>query len=219
MNNLNDPTQNYLVVRMLEGFHRIKKTPDTRVPIMYNTLAAICTVLHQICFSQYEVILFKAVYTLAFFGLFRVSELVVSSQLQADRPLFITDVEIMAGARQIGIRLRKSKTNQRGAPTMVNVFAIDSPCCPVRALQALLIRRPKSVYLFCHQDGKPLTRYQFGAVLAKATVTLKLPKANYQTHSFRIGAASWLAQKGVADSVIKKLGRWQSNAFKRYIRS
>ncbi len=75
---------------------------------------------------------------------------------------------------------------------MVNVFAIDSPCCPVRALQALLIRRPKSVYLFCHQDGKPLTRYQFGAVLAKATVTLKLPKANYQTHSFRlVRLAGW----------------------------
>ena len=42
--------------------------------------------------------------------------------------------------------------------------------------------------------------------------------AHFRSHSFRIGAATWLASKGVLDEAIKHMGRWSSNAFKRYIR-
>ena len=37
-------------------------------------------------------------------------------------------------------------------------------------------------------------------------------------HSFRIGAATTAAEKGVEDSLIKTLGRWESNAYQTYIR-
>ena len=41
----------------------------------------------------------------------------------------------------------------------------------------------------------------------------------YKAHSFRIGAASWASAKGFSDSQIRLLGRWQSSAFLRYIRT
>ena len=72
--------------------------------------------------------------------------------------------------------------------------------------------------LFCHRDGSPLTRYQFGAVLSKVISKLQLNTACYKTHSFRIGAATWLARKGVSHDAIKAMGRWSSDAFRRYIR-
>ncbi|XP_074657153.1 uncharacterized protein LOC141910317 [Tubulanus polymorphus] len=42
--------------------------------------------------------------------------------------------------------------------------------------------------------------------------------ASYTSHSFRIGAATNAATNGVPEPVIRELGRWKSDAFKRYIR-
>ena len=41
----------------------------------------------------------------------------------------------------------------------------------------------------------------------------------YAGHSFRIGAATMAALAEVPDSTIQMLGRWNSTAFLRYIRS
>ncbi len=92
VSNVVDTAQNYVVVKMLEGFRRMRNRADSRVPILYDTLISICNGLPTICSTHYEALLFKAAYTLAFFGLFRVSELVFTSPLQADRPLFFTDM-------------------------------------------------------------------------------------------------------------------------------
>ena len=40
---------------------------------------------------------------------------------------------------------------------------------------------------------------------------------NINTHSFRIGGASAAASAGVPDSQIQILGRWSSDAYRRYI--
>ena len=41
---------------------------------------------------------------------------------------------------------------------------------------------------------------------------------SYSGHSFRIGAATTAAEKGVDDSIIKTLGRWESLAYLQYIK-
>ena len=41
---------------------------------------------------------------------------------------------------------------------------------------------------------------------------------DYCGHSFRIGAATTAARKGVEDSIIKTLGRWESVAYLQYVR-
>ncbi len=44
-------------------------------------------------------------------------------------------------------------------------------------------------------------------------------KANFSSHSFRIGAATSAAQKGLTKHQIQTLGRWSSEAFQSYIRT
>ncbi len=41
----------------------------------------------------------------------------------------------------------------------------------------------------------------------------------YSGHSFRRGAATMAAKRGMDDSVIKMLGRWKSSAFQLYVRT
>ena len=55
--------------------------------------------------------------------------------------------------------------------------------------------------------------------LHKCLSVCGLDSSRYKGHSFRIGAASLVVEKGLSDSQIRAMGRWNSNAFRKYIRS
>ena len=138
-----------------------------------------------------------------------------------DKPLQVTDIINFQQGKQFQVRLRQSKTNQCGPPQLVHISAINTTSCPVKAMYNYLKIKPRNNNnncLFCHADGSPLSRYQFGAVLSKVIRSLQLNEAIFKTHSFRIGAATWLAKQGFSDDTIKKMGRWTSDSFKKYIR-
>lgn len=218
---LPDTASTFTIKKILEGYRRSKPTHDTRMPITYDILHSICIRLESVCTCNYECHLFRAAFTLAFFGLFRVSELVFTSEQLADAPLFVQDIIGALPASPFQVRLRRSKTNQQGPPILVPIAAIGTPACPVASMNAYLQIRSQSHasrYLFLHSDGSPLTRYQFGAVLTKAIRSTNIDAAGFKSHSFRIGAATWLAKKGVAYNVIQRMGRWSSDTFRRYIR-
>jgi hypothetical protein len=65
---------------------------------------------------------------------------------------------------------------------------------------------------------KPITRYQFSAVLRKVLISDGIQSDNFKSHSFRIGTASEASVNGISDSKIMELGRWKSQAVKNYLR-
>ncbi len=73
--------------------------------------------------------------------------------------------------------------------------------------------------LFRLSDGRPLTRIRFITRVRQALLTLGLSSGDYMGHSFRIGAATTAAERGLPSSMIQKLGRWRSTAFLGYIRT
>ena len=218
--NLEDPTAVFIVKKLLEGFRRKRQRRDVRAPIIEAILQKICSVLSDICFSTYESCLFKASYLPAYNGLLRVSEIVFTNHINANRPLLFSDVQFTDGSQAVLISIRVSKTNQSEAPTILRIPRSGNPslCC-VTAVQNYLRLRPcHSQYFFRHINGSPLTWSQFTGVLAKAIRCLGLPTQVYTSHSFRIGHASDLASKGVSNETIKKVGRWKSDVMERYIR-
>ena len=85
--------------------------------------------------------------------------------------------------------------------------------CPVKALLPhLAVCGSTEGPLFITKEGSPLTRHRFN------TEPSWLEATHYNTHSFRIGAATSAKQAGISDLCIKMLGRWQSNAYETYIR-
>ena len=74
------------------------------------------------------------------------------------------------------------------------------------------------VTLFVMEDGQYLTRELFGAQLNTILQEAGLNAKDYNTHSFRIGAATSARKAGISDASIQMLGRWKSDAYKVYIR-
>ena len=72
--------------------------------------------------------------------------------------------------------------------------------------------------LFQFMGGEPVS-YAFVSKHLHNTVSLiGLNPALYKGHSFRIGAATQAAQQGFSENCIQKMGRWNSDAVRRYIR-
>ena len=89
----------------------------------------------------------------------------------------------------------------------------------ISAMIVYLNMRPNIQWpLFCHLNGKFLTRYQFHSILSAALRFLNYDVQKKTTHSFRIGAATFAFINGKTENEIKTVGRWNSATYKRYIR-
>ena len=219
LNSWYDPSQLFVIKKLLEGCKRSRKRCDSRAPVTQKMLNAICQSLATICYNEYESIMFKSVYCLAYYGLLRVSEVTFASVLQADRPLKLRDISFNRDAAVL-LTIRMAKNNQRGQPTIIKIPCMpDDSMCPVCLLRSYLkLRSNQPGQLFIHGNGKPLTRSQFSSVLDKAVRGSEFKHEHIKSHSFRIGRASELASLGVDSDIIKTMGRWKSDAYKSYIR-
>lgn len=116
--NVPDPTINVVVHKMLLGYRRdVGVNRDLRQPITLDILERILPALTHVCHSIYEAVLFRAVFSLAFFGFMRVGEITADSR-SAPRAsvLHITDLFVRSvnGKSELQVFIRKSKTNQYG---------------------------------------------------------------------------------------------------------
>lgn len=219
LNDFEDNTSRFIVRKLIDGVKRSRAPQkDTRLPISRELLGRIVSTLPCICKSNYESRLFQAAYSLAFHGLFRVGELTVCPTNNSNHTIAIANVNIRDD--NLEIYLGSSKTDQFGKGITIHIPAQgDRRTCPVVLLRDFMQNRPLiGGPLFCHFDGKPLTRYQFSSLLNRALSTLGITNSRHTSHSFRIGMATTLALEGLSDDHIKNLGRWKSSAYVRYIR-
>ena len=116
------------------------------------------------------------------------------------------------------IIIQKSKTDQIGSSTKVDITPHNNfilhPVATIKHVSPVA----ETAILLTHLNTKPLTKYQFQAVLQKALQFIGVP-GHFRSHSFRIGMATELAKMGLSESEIKAKGRWRSSAYLSYIRT
>ena len=116
----------------------------------------------------------------------------------------------------VQIRVKQSQTDpfRRGVDLFVG--QTGTALCPVAAmLDYLSVRGMSSGPLFRFEDGRPLTRQH---AVREGLKQAGVDQRKYCGHSFRIGAATTAAARGVEDSIIKTLGRWESLAYLQYVK-
>lgn len=216
-----DVTKHFVVSRLLVGCRRRHSRTDVRCPITMPILKKLLSALPAVR-NSYDAILFKACFLAAFWGFLRIGEFTANSRSTSDVSLEGRDVIVDGSAprRHVRLHIRSSKTDQQGQGCYILMPEADGcPLCPVQAvLDYMAIRPQSSGAFFCRFDGNHVTRREFTAVLRKCLSFLDLPVARFTSHSFRIGAATSAAMAGFDSGEIQNMGRWSSDAHKRYVR-
>ncbi|XP_035667311.1 uncharacterized protein LOC118409987 isoform X1 [Branchiostoma floridae] len=220
--NLQDPTSTFVVRKLM---HSIQKNhvPDGRLPITPPILSQLIDALKFIKTTYYNQCLYEAMFTFMFYSLARISEVTVTNSSQ--HTLTLADLRGNLDSNSgLTSFLVQFKTYKHSSPSAQSTIQIqphpDSPHCPVVSLAKYLQLRGRNPgYLFQRRDGCPVTSDNFAKALRACVLQVKLDPQKYTSHSFRIGAATQAALQGVSDSNLRLLGRWTSDAFKKYIRT
>ncbi|XP_069829455.1 uncharacterized protein [Dendropsophus ebraccatus] len=215
---VHDATKEFLVRQSVAGYRKLRVSKDGRRPLSFGMLSRLVGALDGLCTDGFECALFRAAFSLAFFGAFRISELISRSCLSDDGMLC---GDVCWSVDRVSCLLRRSKTDRTGRGKSVVLYPVaGSPACPVRCVGDYLVLRPvgRGSSFLVHQDGRALSRFQFIAVFRKGLERLGLPPREFASHSFRIGAATEAVRCGLDESVVRQIGRWESARFRSYVR-
>ena len=161
---------------------------------------------------------------LCFFGFLRSGEVVTSKEMDYDIHSHLCFGDIKVDSRTspsfLQVRIKASKTDPFRQGVSLYIGAADGPLCPVSAvLSYMVVRGDAPGPLFIWANGRYLTREKFVTGVRRALELAGLDSKRYAGHSFRVGAATIAARCGIQDALIKTLGRWESSAYTRYIRT
>ena len=221
LSGLPDPTRVFYIIQMLKGYGKNGSRLDSRLPITLPVLTSMLQGSSQIKGSGYQICQFKAMCSLAFFAFLRIGE-ITTAKKRSCQPLQMQHIEHVhdSGKRVASIKLtfHDFKHNYDQRPFTL-ILHRQAAACPVQLLlDYLVMRGNQEGAIFIRQDGTPVSRDEFSSRLSEAITVCGLDPSRYKGHSFRIGAASHAAERGMSDSQIRIMGRWKSNAFQKYIR-
>ena len=158
---------------------------------------------------------------LAFFGCFRLSNLVPLSKGKFDPLKQLRRNDIKFGKDYVLIFYKWSKTNQNSRKvSWIPIGSVKDPRFNVKyQFQRLfiLVNAPSDAPLFSFSHSDFHSRYTLVKLLDLCVQHAGLSAADYSWHSFRRGAAVFAFELGLTDSAVMLLGDWSSEAFKNYL--
>lgn len=218
-----DPTQSFLIKKLLNSIQRGTYQRDNRLPITPEILEKLTASLRYTTSSAYQYHMLKAMYLLAFHAFLRVGEM--TNNRSSSNVLQFEDIKVVKNSSgtlcQLELTFHSFKGHYNIRPITLAISATSQKpdLCPVQAVQQYLyLRGQQSGPLFCFPRVQPVSYGYFSDCLKHSLSWAGLSHLRVTTHSFRIGAASYAASRGIPDDEIQQMGRWQSLAFKRYIR-
>ena len=217
---VNGPPKVFWVIEILKGYGKLDSRVDTRLPITLPILRNIVQQTPSLCSSEYRAYLFQAMCTTAFFAFLRIGEITCCPRsptvLQIDQVVKLLDTSGKIPGLKIMFANFKHSYNR---PNVTLTLHRRTDICPVQSLLDYFACRGVSAGpLFRTRDGHAVSRKLFTDHLAILFRACGLDFNKYKGHSFRIGAATFAAECGYSDAQIRLMGRWKSDAFRKYIR-
>ena len=217
---LPDNTAAFIVKKLLDVCKSEDTVSETRRPITASLLAMIIPVLYRVTQSQYDLCMYKSLFTFMYAACLRVGE-AIASGTNLDHVLKLSQLQfIMVNQELVGCRvLFLSYKHSKGKTPSILLEPKQGHCCPLKnMLQYLSLRGRADGYIFVDQKGELIMAVKASKVLKAALVFLDYKPEQYSMHSFRAGKCTDLAVSGATTTQMRLAGRWDSNAFDLYIK-
>ena len=185
------------------------------------TINHLCKFYNYLTLSDVKHLACWCAILLAFFGCFRLSNLVPVSknkfdplkQLKRDDVKFEKDVVL--------IYYKYSKTNQNSSKVAwVPICSVADKRFDIKSFLLKLfdsVKAPQDAPLFSFSSKNFHSRSSLVRLLDLCVFEAGLSLSDYSWHSFRRGAAVFAFELGLADTAVQLLGDWSSPAFKNYL--
>ena len=195
---------------------------------LLNILIATVDQVYEDSPQPYLTILYKALFSTAYYGLFRIGELTESQHV-----VKACDVHVGINKNKLMFILHSSKTHGVNVkPQIIKIDSIarstsdavhrpDNQCCPFQLLQDYVKVRKKykseDEQFFVFRDGSQVTPTHLRRMLNILLQRNRIDSTLYSSKAFRAGRASDLLNMGVSVETIRKLGRWKSSSVYTYL--
>ena len=207
--------------------HRVRRSL-TRRPMHVTpkkqpvTYPLSCRLIDTLDLSKDGDLVFATILLFGILGLFRLGELLRKSPSNWDERRILRRGHVSRFTTTLvyyRVWLPYSKTDLTGNGCPVYIPSTTSPqYCPVTLMDSYLERVPgiPTDPLFRWPSGTPVTTGSFIRKLKRHLLMLDIDPDDYSGHSLRKGGACTAARAGLSDEMIKMLGRWTSDCFRRY---
>ncbi len=215
---LPDYAKSILIQELLKGARACTHSKDSRKPIREAMLVNIMRAIFWVVPTAKRQALYKCVFLWAFFATLRVSEYMESPL--ADHNLRFENIKRIFEVDDIVYKLRFTSYKSSDIGTLSTYTLgpdISHEICPVKLMDRYLAFRgsaPGPLFLL---SGRPLKGTDVTNVLHMALRFMQVDATFYAPHSFRIRRCTQWAEEGMTEADIRHKGRWNSNAYLRYI--
>ncbi|KFZ47618.1 hypothetical protein N321_11551, partial [Antrostomus carolinensis] len=182
-----DPLQDPDICHMISRLKcRTRPSNYKYSPVTIQVLRCLLGTLESVCSSPYECVLFRAMFTVAFFGALRIEEMVTNHQnIAQPELLYLSDLQLTEGNANLCLH-----TSHMGQERYLIQLRLSREMwvCPVEALRTYVAARPQGEGpLFIHLDSMAVTKREFLTVFRRALGLAGLPPNRYGVHSFWLG--------------------------------
>jgi hypothetical protein len=221
--------------RVLAGIKRA--TSHTSRPKLPITTAMLRSMRPHLDLHQRRDSLVWAMMWTATAGLLRISEFAIKSTTDTDRMLRMSQLRLFDHAHRSYTLQQIAACSNRPALRYAILHLEASKTDPLRVGVDQVISAPAALVALCDYATlchptmltatTPLFHFLDGTAIHRSWLMQKVERLLhiaghdprlYSSHSFRKGGAVSLQEAGVEDSIIRRSGRWKSDAFHLYVR-
>ena len=200
-----------------------------RLPIRVNLLEQILFEVERYFDQQpYLESMYKAIFSIAYYGMMRIGEIAKSSE--AGHYTRAKDVHVARNKNKVLIRLHTSKTHGKESKSQeikikqVPVMDVNKRFfCPFTMMRHFVAYRgafyvDDNEPFFIFADRSPISPDRVRNTLRLLLQNLNLDQQLYDTQSLCSGRCVDMYKMGYSLEVLKRAGRWKSNAIYNYLK-